>query len=362
MAHTGRIACIFTPYLLTIASLVCIVIVGLGCVKATSGALGNVYFIRVSFQFPHFALFEAELSTQCLCYDKVNLQNITSNGTKSITEIEDILGEHNVTDIDAEGISDIVSRIQDNSTSKDFYQIGLWGYCDGYVSNGNYNLTDCSKPKSDFYFDPLSVWGLNNDSVLDKLPNGYHKFSKTYKAVIRWMSIAYILAFVTTILEIAVGIFAVWSRWSSCVTTLFAVLAFLFTTAASATSTAIFLVIRASAGAILAAYGIRLSIGKHILAATWIATLFSLVGLIFWVFSVCCCAGHPHSHSKRERRSKMLVTNNTPYNYEPLSAGAMSYGPPQANWPSYPSHPVAGSYPMHPIDGRMNAQEPFRHA
>jgi hypothetical protein len=240
---------------------------------------------------------------------------------------------------------------------KDFYQIGLWGYCDGDVSNGSYNLTDCSNPKDDFSFDPLSVWGLENDSVVNELPKGYHKFSKTYKAVIGWMTIAYILAFATTILEIAVGIFSIWSRWGSCVTTVFAGLAFLFTAAASATSTAIFLVIRSGAGAILAAYGIRLFIGKHILAVTWIATFCSLVGLASWTLSVCCCAGH---HSRRERHPKIVVSGNSSYNYEPLGARAVPYGP-QANWLAHPSHPPAGPYPMQPLDGRANVQEPFPH-
>lgn len=50
MGKAGRIACIFTPYVLTIASLICIIMVGLGCTKASSSTLNNLYFIRVSDQ------------------------------------------------------------------------------------------------------------------------------------------------------------------------------------------------------------------------------------------------------------------------------------------------------------------------
>ncbi|KAJ5775181.1 uncharacterized protein N7511_000192 [Penicillium nucicola] len=332
MTHKGRIACIFIPYVLTLASLVCIIIVGLGCIKPTSGALSEVYFLRV------------------------NLQNV-SNGTQSISKIENILHDRNITSIDSEGISEIVSRIQSNSTGKDFYQIGLWGYCDGEISSGNYELTNCSQPKSVFYFDPLSVWRLKNDSVVNGLPKGYHRFSNTYKALLRWMSIAYILAFVTTILEIAIGALAILSRWGSCVTTIVAVVALLFTAAASATSTTIFVLIRSTAGPILAAYGIHLSIGKHILAATWMATFFSMIGLMYWTCSVCCCSGRD-SHA---RHPKIDVTNNIPHIYEPLGAGTTSHSPPQANWPSYQTSPVTSSHPMYALDRRANAQEPFRH-
>jgi hypothetical protein len=48
MGKAGRVACIFTPYVLTIASLICIIMVGLGCTKASSSTLNNLYFMRVS--------------------------------------------------------------------------------------------------------------------------------------------------------------------------------------------------------------------------------------------------------------------------------------------------------------------------
>jgi hypothetical protein len=48
MGKAGRVACIFTPYVLTIASLICIIMVGLGCTKSSSDTLNNLYFMRVS--------------------------------------------------------------------------------------------------------------------------------------------------------------------------------------------------------------------------------------------------------------------------------------------------------------------------
>lgn len=47
MGKGGRVFCIFTPYVLTIASLVCIIMVGLGCTNSDSNTLNDLYFFRV---------------------------------------------------------------------------------------------------------------------------------------------------------------------------------------------------------------------------------------------------------------------------------------------------------------------------
>lgn len=51
MGKGGRVLCIITPYALTIASLVCLIMVGLGCTNSSSGTLNNLYFFRVCVDF-----------------------------------------------------------------------------------------------------------------------------------------------------------------------------------------------------------------------------------------------------------------------------------------------------------------------
>jgi len=36
----------------------------------------------------------------------------------------------------------------------DYYQFGLWDFCEGYVSLG---ITDCSKPKALYWFNPVEI-------------------------------------------------------------------------------------------------------------------------------------------------------------------------------------------------------------
>ena len=335
MGKAGRIACIFTPYALTIASLICIVMVGLGCTKASSSTLDNLYFMRI------------------------NLQNI-SQGSKTTEEIETILNKFHITSVTSEQVSTVISDLQQDSTLKDFYAVGLWGYCDGEIKNNKYTTDECSNPKSEFYFDPLEVWGLSNSTgIKDDLPDDYDKLMKVYKAVSKWMFIAYMIAFITTIVELVVGVFAICSRWGSCVTTLFAVLAFLFTTAASVTSTVLFSIFKGSVGETLKAYGIELSLGKNMYAATWLAVAFSLGGVLFWTFSVCCCSGRsPYNHRNRHNH-RGITAEKAPYTYEPIGAGAQPY---PANHTSYPPPLEQGNaYPMTHTNNRNHAYEPFRH-
>ncbi|KAF3386761.1 SUR7 family protein pun1 [Penicillium rolfsii] len=336
MGKAGRVACIFTPYVLTIASLICIVMVGLGCTKSSSDTLNNLYFMRI------------------------NLQNITSEGSETVTEIENLLEQYGISDVSAQNVSSVLSKLQQDSTLADFYQIGLWSYCDGDINNTKTTVKECSKPKSEFYFNPFSVWGLDSSDIKDELPSDYNKVMNTYKTVSKWMFIAYLVAFIATIAEIVVGFFAICSRWGSCVTTLVALVAFLFTAAASITSTVLFSIFKSSLGTTLKAYGIRLSMGKNIYVATWLAVAFSLGALIFWTFSVCCCSGRsPYGHRNNNPRS--ITAEKAPYTYEPLGAGQLPHGYQQPT--SYPA-PAAhgGEYPMTNTNQRSNAYEPFRHS
>ncbi|KAJ5912913.1 hypothetical protein N7504_001796 [Penicillium tannophilum] len=340
MGKAGRVACIITPYLLTIATLICIILVGLGCTKASSSTLNNLYFMRI------------------------DLSNLT-NGSKTTSEIEDILNEFDITSVSSSDVKELVDELASNeedSLIKEYYDIGLMGYCDGQIDSKKYNTTYCSSPKSEFYFNPISVWGLSSSDVSDLLPDDYNKVMKIYKAVSKWMFIAYVIAFAVTILEILVGIFAICSRWGSCVTTLFAITGFIFTAAASITSTVVFSVFKSSLGTTLKAYGIELSMGKNIFAATWLAVAFSLAATIFWVFSVCCCSGRsPYNHKNKGMRGNGLTAEKAPYTYEPIGAGAQQpFGHQQPT--SYPP-PPPNSYPMtNQQQHHASPYEPFRHA
>lgn len=53
----------------------------------------------------------------------------------------------------------------------DFYQVGLWGFCEGYNNAG---ITGCSKPKSLYAFNPVEI-------ILDELLAGASSMSTSFQ-------------------------------------------------------------------------------------------------------------------------------------------------------------------------------------
>lgn len=48
----------------------------------------------------------------------------------------------------------IVNTIARTLGLHDFYQVGLWSYCEGYVNQG---VTDCSAPMALYWFNPVDI-------------------------------------------------------------------------------------------------------------------------------------------------------------------------------------------------------------
>lgn len=152
---------------------------------------------------------------------QLNLKDFsTSSGTKS--EVSSALNSANI-NVPSADLDKLMQNATDQMNLKDFYTVGLWGYCSGNITTDNaFKTTSCSKPKAAYYFNPFEVWGLENSGVQSELPDGMEKAMNTYKSVSKWMFIAYIVAFIATVLELLVGLFAICSRWGSCVTSLVA--------------------------------------------------------------------------------------------------------------------------------------------
>jgi SUR7/PalI family len=96
----------------------------------------------------------------------------------------------------------------------------LWNYCSW---NGNDKYSFCSPRKSEFWFNPVEVWGLNGTGAENLFPKELKDGLDTYKDVSKYMFIVYVIALVATIVELLIGVSAMFSRWGSFVTTFFAV-------------------------------------------------------------------------------------------------------------------------------------------
>lgn len=322
MGKLGRIACIFTPYALTIASLICLILVNVGNTNKDNSSLSHLYFFRLDFSSFTAVAGSSDLDKVITVADKAD-----DNADQKLAEA--------------------LQTAKKNHHLSDFYDIGLWNYCSGDKKNDQYQLTNCSDRQAAFWFNLTDVWHLDSTDVL---PSNIQKDINVYREVSKWMFFAYVAAFISTVVELIVGVFAICSRWGSCVTSIVSAVAFGFTLAASITSTVLFATLTGTLNTALKPYDVKTSMGTSMLATTWLAVAFSLGSILFWLLSSCCCSGRSPYHG--DRRGRRVTAEKAPYTYERVGS------PYVGNAPGAPTH-GGNNVPMQKM--RTEAYEPFRH-
>lgn len=364
MGKAGRVACITIPWALTLASLVCLAMVEVsGWKKSTETSL---YFFEVDFS------------------------NLTVSSASSLD---------NTTDLTL-----ALEAAQTADTLADVYQIHLWNYCSANSTNGTIDY--CAKRQSNYYFDPITVWGLNSttttssttatstsDSAVasavesaeaaveddtkeledDVLGKSGREALDAYKHVAKWMFIAYEVSFWTTLATIVCGILAIFSRWGSLFTWLFSLVSTVFTVGAVLTSTVLFSVLVGALKTLLDPYDVKVTLGTHALIVCWLAAVFSLGATLFWLFSICCCSGRSNPHHKSNKgglwnaepkgqgygdfeRGRGLQVQQTPGGYERVGSPYIGAGGDQVPLQQYPQ-PTG-----HSRGPSTGAFEPYRHS
>ncbi|MCJ1406813.1 hypothetical protein MMC19_000883 [Ptychographa xylographoides] len=316
MGKAGRFVCVFIPMVLTIASLIFQIMVGLGGTNANNSYLSNIYFLQAN--------------TTAAAHNS-SLINMPAN---------------NQTDpLDKTASGKIIFE--------NFYAIGLWGYCAGSGANTTSSVLAvgqstarsvdfCTAKQLHFAFDPATVWGLNStmaNNLFDKdLQNTLTWYAQTAS---KWISTLYIIAVVATAVEILIGIGGLFSRLGSLFTTLASVVTSIFLWSFAILATATYVGLGGAFNVALKQYGITFYIGTTMFIYMWLAVACSLVSGIFWAFSCCCCSGR----SREPAYNKAAMAERTPYTYERVD------GP-------YAQNHAA---PLNNVGGRPTAYEPFRH-
>lgn len=207
MGKAGRIACITTPMVLTIASLIALAFVEVsGWSKGSP--LNNNYMMSVNFS--NFSAADAESGI----------------------------------------LTEALKQAKEKNILEDQYRVYLWSYCTADKSDNNMDW--CSKKQSGFVFDPVDLFQLNSTStaaaatgtsssdnaVTSAINDAKDAFDskkddilgdtasgalKVYKKVAKWNFWAYQIAFWTTVITIVVGLLAICSRWGSLCTWIMAV-------------------------------------------------------------------------------------------------------------------------------------------
>ncbi|KAL3480082.1 SUR7/PalI family-domain-containing protein [Aspergillus californicus] len=199
----------------------------------------------------------------------------------------------------------------------DFYQVGLWNFCEGYNNEG---ITFCSKPKTLYWFNPVEIILselLSGASIA--LPSDITDALDLARAASHWMFGLFLAGTVVTFVLIFASPFAVSSRPPQSISpdpavnrvhpphrrhtfvlfraipfTVVTFLAALFTTVAAVIATVMFVLFKN----IFTSndsfdLNIKAELGTQMLAFMWIAVAFNLLAFIVELGSCCasCCRG-----------------------------------------------------------------------
>jgi hypothetical protein len=74
----------------------------------------------------------------------------------------------------------LINTIAQSLGLHDFYQVGLWGFCEGYNGQG---VTFCSKPQTLYWFNPVEI--LRNELLAGASSTSHHIANVYYSAVKR---------------------------------------------------------------------------------------------------------------------------------------------------------------------------------
>ncbi|KZF25643.1 hypothetical protein L228DRAFT_236718 [Xylona heveae TC161] len=183
----------------------------------------------------------------------------------------------------------------------DFYQAGLWNFCEGYNDEG---VTSCSDPESLYWFNPVDIL-LNEllSGATIALPANIQTALNLAKTASHVMFGFFISGTVLCFLSIFLAPFSVFSRWAALGIGLFTFIAALLTTVATVIATVMFKVFQ---NVFMSATDINIiaTLGPRMFAFMWIATGTAVIAWLFQAGMCCCCASRRDVRTGRKRGSR----------------------------------------------------------
>ncbi|KAF2664640.1 hypothetical protein BT63DRAFT_483327 [Microthyrium microscopicum] len=185
----------------------------------------------------------------------------------------------------------------------DYYSVGLWNFCEGYVGQG---ITTCSKPETLYWFDPVSI--ILNELLAGAtiaIPTQVVTYLTILKVASQVMFGLFLTGLLLDFLMVITIPFSMRNGWLQCFITIFSLLAALCTTVAALIATAIFVIITKAATGVTELH-IGATIGKKMFAFMWIASACTLIAWLLQT-SVCCCC---RKRRRREHPKKRDMVEN----------------------------------------------------
>jgi len=313
MGKAARFACIILPMLTTLASLLCCLAVLLAGTNKSIKGLNTLYLVK--------------LDTRNIA-DPQHLDLIP--GVKFDNKFVDT------------GVT-----ISQELDLQDFYATYLWNYCEGKIEGKNWYWESCAKPSFSYTFDIEKI--VDSETSKDNqisFPDSVKKVQKGINGVSKFMVACYVLGFVASDMTFIVGWFGLLSRWGSCVTTIFANVAFLFLLIGSCCATGLTYGLKGAFNKAFDEFGVEAFVGNNFMVATWASTGLAFVACLFWLMSTCCCSGKTSKVMDKKGKGRTKV-ERAPYTYERVASPYLG---------------TSGPTPVSQPHGVQPGFEPLRHA
>ncbi|KAH6631116.1 SUR7/PalI family-domain-containing protein [Chaetomium sp. MPI-SDFR-AT-0129] len=181
----------------------------------------------------------------------------------------------------------LINSIAQSIGLHDFYQVGLWNFCEGYI--GDIGITYCSPPQTLYWFNPVEILMselLSGATIA--LPTQVITILDVLRITSQIMFGFFLTGAVLAFVLVALSPLAVSSRWWSLPLAIVSFVEMLLLVAASIVATAISIAFKYAAEA-QSDLNIHAEVGVRMFVFMWLATGFSV-----WAFAVhsgmgCCC-------------------------------------------------------------------------
>lgn len=195
----------------------------------------------------------------------------------------------------------LINTIAQTLGLHDFYQVGLWGYCEGYEGQG---VTFCSEPETLYWFNPVEI--LRNQLLAGasiNLPADINDILDLIKLVSKWMFGLFLTGTVLSFVLIFLMPLSIYTRWLTLPVSILAFLNALFVTVATVLATVMFIIFRNTIGGV-GELNIEAEIGTTMFAFMWVASAFSIFAWLIQMGLCCCCASRRDVKKGKKRGSE----------------------------------------------------------
>ncbi|ROW13332.1 hypothetical protein VPNG_05521 [Cytospora leucostoma] len=186
----------------------------------------------------------------------------------------------------------------------DYYQPGLWNYCEGYNDEG---ITHCSTPKSYYWFNPVDII-LNEllSGATIALPSEITQILGILKICSNIMFAFFLAGTIVSFCMVFLTPLAIFSRWWAIPMALVSFLTFLIILVASVIASVISFVFKYAATA-QSSLNINAYIGTRMFVFMWVATGCAFFAFILHAGMGCCCTSRRDLKTGRKpmRQSSM---------------------------------------------------------